>query len=145
MVSLIPQIGQWFEVTGYICDVKRSWLYILFFIVLMNDTSLNQFLKLPVLVAHYTEHHRLDGRIGFVQFLAMHYWGTDLNDNDNDRDMQLPYKKVDMHSFDHLIVPMMKPAIVQHPVVSSMVVQPIFNNDLLPQPALGSLFRPPKA
>ncbi|WP_315816201.1 hypothetical protein [Paraflavitalea speifideaquila] len=61
--------------------------------MLLNDTSLNQLLKLPALIGHYMEHHQLDNRVDFVQFLAMHYWGTDLNDNDDDRDMQLPYKK----------------------------------------------------
>ena len=129
----------------YICPVKRGFLYILFLVVMLNDTSLNQFLKLPVLLAHFTEHLQQDSRIGFVQFLAMHYWGTDLNDNDDDRDAQLPYKKVDLHSIDHPIPPIFKPAIEEHPDFSSVIVQPVFNNDLLPQPALESLFRPPKA
>jgi hypothetical protein len=125
--------------------VKKGCLYILFFILLLNDTSLNQFLKLPVLVAHFTEHHQQDRRVGFVRFLVMHYWGTDMNDNDDDRDMQLPYKRVDLQSIDHPLIPAIKPVLVQHPTFTTVVVQPVFNNDDLPQPALGSLFRPPKA
>ncbi|WP_162915625.1 hypothetical protein [Paraflavitalea soli] len=124
--------------------MKKGCLYILFFILLLNDTSLNQFVKLPVMLAHFTEHRQRDSQIGFIQFLAMHYWGTDLNDNDNDRDAQLPYKKVDIHSIDHPVIPTIRPVIEKHLVLSSVVVQPVFNNDLLPQPALGSLFRPPK-
>jgi hypothetical protein len=124
--------------------VKKGCLYILFFVLLLNDTSLNQFLKVPVLVAHFMEHHRLDERVGFVQFLAMHYGGNDMNDNDDDRDMQLPYKRVNLQSIDHPLIPAIKPAIAQHPEFTNVVVQPVFDNDVLPQPALGSLFRPPR-
>jgi hypothetical protein len=132
------------KIPDYICPVKKGGISILFFIVLLNDTSLNQLLKIPALVGHYMEHHQLDNRVGFVQFLAMHYWGTDLNDNDDDRDMQLPYKKVDIQSIDHPLIAAIKPAIEQHPTFTTIVVQPVFNNDDLPQPALGTLFRPPK-
>jgi hypothetical protein len=131
-------------IAEYICPVKKGCFYILFFIVLMNDTSLNQLLKLPVLVAHYMEHHQQDQRVGFAQFVYMHYIGSDHNDNDNDRDMQLPYKKVDLQSLDHPLIAAIKPALEQRPAFSIIVVQPVFDNDDLPQPALSSLFRPPR-
>ncbi|MBO9564454.1 MAG: hypothetical protein J7621_16840 [Niastella sp.] len=124
--------------------MKKGCLYILFFILLLNDTSLNQFLKVPALVAHFMEHHRLDERVGFVRFLAMHYGGNDMNDNDDDRDMQLPYKRVNLQSIDHPLIPAIKPAIAQHPEFTHIVAQPVFNNDVFPQPAPGSLFRPPR-
>lgn len=101
-------------------------------------------MKLPVLVGHFMEHHQLDHNVGFVDFLAMHYWGTDLNDDDNDRDMQLPFKNVSLH-FSDSAVPHFKSALAQHPTFSNLVIQHVFDNDDLPQPALGSLFRPPRA
>ncbi len=68
-------------------------------IMTFHGLSLEQLFKLPVLIAHYFEHQERGQSITVTEYLSMHYWGTDINDDDQDRDMQLPFKKVDMGQF----------------------------------------------
>ncbi|SCB76388.1 hypothetical protein GA0116948_101205 [Chitinophaga costaii] len=76
----------------------------------------------------------------------MHYWGKDIDDHDDDRDQQLPFKTMDAHSVPHSFVPLSK-AIVLHyhdaPFIS--VNYPVTKDNYLPDPATNSLFRPPRA
>ncbi|MFC6102260.1 hypothetical protein [Olivibacter domesticus] len=91
------------------------------------------------------EHKALNPEVGFVDYLSMHYWGEDLNDDDDEKDMQLPFKKYDIHTPSFLFVPANKIfASKNHswPIRSNFgpdKAQVYFN------PALGSLFRPPRA
>ena len=57
-----------------------------------TTTELNQLLKVPLFVEHFIEHKKLDDNVSLVDFLYMHYTGHDINDNDKDKDMQLPFK-----------------------------------------------------
>ena len=41
------------------------------------------------------EHKSLNVNIDFSDFLAMHYGGQDIDDDDDEKDMQLPFKKVE--------------------------------------------------
>ncbi len=61
-------------------------------IYLFGATEASQLLKLPVLVQHYYEHKAGNANITLARFLQMHYMGYDDNDNDDLRDMQLPFK-----------------------------------------------------
>lgn len=49
-------------------------------------------MKIDVLVDHFAETRKHDGPISFLDFLVMHYVTDDGNNNDNDRDEQLPFK-----------------------------------------------------
>lgn len=53
---------------------------------------MSELLKLPVLVAHYSEHKQWDGSITFLQYLRMHYAEHDDQNADYRRDQQLPFK-----------------------------------------------------
>lgn len=76
----------------------------------------------------------------------MHYGGNDLNDNDDDRDNQLPYKTIDVQSLGHSYVPLAKAAHIKHAQYLSVIMHyPVLKDNYLPQPALSTLFRPPKA
>ncbi len=57
---------------------------------LLGNTEISQVFKLPNLIDHYFEHHRIDRSLNFFEFLAMHYGGNDGTDADNDKDSQLP-------------------------------------------------------
>jgi len=74
--------------------VKHLLLYFLAFIVLATNTSVGELFKVPVLLNHFLEHRQRDHNIGLSQFMSMHYWGNDIKDNDTDRDMKLPFKKL---------------------------------------------------
>lgn len=58
----------------------------------LTATECSQLLKIPRLFSHFTEHQKLDTNLSFFGFLYMHYTDHDLNDNDQDKDMQLPFK-----------------------------------------------------
>ena len=112
---------------------------------MLNNTSLYQLCKLPVLVQHYQEHRQLNGDVDLLDFLSMHYWGEDLNDDDDDRDRQLPFKTFDTNIHLNLFIPTQKVSIVTAEVLYPRVPFPVLQNNLLPDPGLSSLFRPPKA
>lgn len=114
-------------------------------LLVSETTSLYQLIKIPKLYGHFMEHKALNPEVGFLDYLSMHYWGEDLNDDDDEKDMQLPFKKYDIHTPSFLFVPANKIfASKNHswPIRSNFgpdKAQVYFN------PALGSLFRPPRA
>lgn len=59
---------------------------------LLSVTEMHQLLKLPVVFEHYAEHQLEDASIGFLEFLDMHYMHGSPQDDDYERDMQLPFK-----------------------------------------------------
>lgn len=125
--------------------MRRLLRNIILFIVILDTTSLCQVYKVPLLLKHFAEHQSLNHEITFTDFLSMHYLGKDLNDNDDDKDMQLPFKKVEAHTSNFIFVP-------HTPVFTfKRVYLPIKAEygPAVPQVAystvLGSLFRPPRA
>src|SRR5689334_4749396 len=59
---------------------------------LLANTELLEFTRLPILFEHFAEHKQADLRITFIDFMMMHYFGHDINDFDDDRDQQLPFR-----------------------------------------------------
>ncbi len=74
----------------------------------------------------------------------MHYWGDDMNDNDQDRDMQLPFKKIEANSCFQVITPLTRVVLDKQQAYTMKVFQPIVQDADLSDPALSSLFRPPR-
>lgn len=66
-------------------------------IYLLAATKLNELFKLHVLIEHFQETKKEGNTITFLNFLVMHYLTDDLNDKDNDRDMQLPFKSNEIY------------------------------------------------
>lgn len=103
-----------------------------------------QLLKLPILIQHFSEHKALDPTISFTDFLSMHYWGEDIDDNDYDRDMKLPFKKFEINHV-HFV-----PSPPQIALVFKSIEWPVVHDYGPDQPqgtytaAIGSLFRPPR-
>jgi hypothetical protein len=50
-----------------------------------------------MLAIHFIDHSQRQPDISFLDFLSMHYWGTDLNDNDTEEDQKLPFKGITTH------------------------------------------------
>lgn len=73
-------------------SLKRFIVILTLSLFVLTVTECNQLLKLPVLLEHYIEHKTSNQDISFSDFLYMHYAGNDFNDQDQDRDMQLPFK-----------------------------------------------------
>ena len=124
----------------------RKWcLYIPFAVFFLSTTSLSQLFKLPVLVAHYMEHQQIDRSISILDFLSMHYWGQDINDNDQDRDMQLPFKASEQNTNAQVVVIPSCQINIDKPPVTYKASQPVISDADLTNPALAALFRPPRA
>lgn len=74
--------------------VKKVLLYILMLLLIGDGITDSQIVKLPNLYGHFKEHRLRNPAVSFFDYLAMHYWGNDINDNDDEQDMKLPFKKV---------------------------------------------------
>lgn len=72
--------------------LKRFLSILILAIYLVSATEMQQLLKLPVLLEHYTEHKQLDNKMSLWQFLCMHYANGNEKDADYDKDMKLPFK-----------------------------------------------------
>src|SRR5258708_21158244 len=79
------------SIKSVLAIVKKGIIYIAFFITFLNGITLNQFSKVTFFFTHYIEHYHRNPGIGVIEFLRMHYWGQDINDNDGDKDRQLPF------------------------------------------------------
>lgn len=125
--------------------MRKLIIYIFIFLIVSNIGFFQQFYKLPVLLEHFSEHQQR-GNVSFIDFLEMHYWGEDLNDDDTDRDMQLPFKHISSASFQLVFVPADKPSFY----IPFRVGYDPFNGipyttNLFSNPAFFSVFRPPVA
>lgn len=73
----------------------------------------------------------------------MHYLGQDINDNDEEEDMKLPFKKIDGHYIISLAIPTDKFVMVKATSLK-MNDSKVFCYQLThSNPSFGSLFRPP--
>lgn len=70
---------------------------------LISTTELHQFLKLPVLVEHFSEHKQKDTSLTLWKFLCIHYANNSVKDADYDKDSKLPFKTLDnCNSSNHI-------------------------------------------
>ncbi|MGL2965850.1 hypothetical protein [Flavobacterium sp. XGLA_31] len=67
---------------------------VLFFTVtyLFTTAQLSELLKLPLMAEHYTEHKKEKPKMTLWDFMCIHYAHGDVNDDDFDKDMRLPFK-----------------------------------------------------
>ncbi|QEC42073.1 hypothetical protein [Pseudobacter ginsenosidimutans] len=120
-------------------------MHILLLVLIGQSTNMVQLVKLPKLFEHFKEHRALNPEVGMLKYLSMHYWGEDFNDDDDEKDMQLPFKKYDINILATLFVSNHKlPALTPH----NWIIEKDFGieqPDFYYNPAGQSLFRPPRA
>lgn len=107
---------------------------------------MKQLLKLPVLAEHFMEHRQLDEHLSLAGFLYMHYTDHDLNDNDQDRDMQLPFKSHDNCGFMNLqfLPAQIETASLHIPPVTIPNVT-IYKHSDIQSSYLSAIWQPPKS
>ncbi|MCC8407944.1 hypothetical protein LJ707_03320 [Mucilaginibacter sp. UR6-1] len=125
--------------------VNKLYVYILLLLIAADTTELHQLFKLPILFEHFAEHKQRDKSVSLMEFLSMHYWGDDLNDNDNDRDMQLPFKKLDVHVTHVFFLPVVRSITIKNYIETLNKPYSLYRQGFIPDPALSALFRPPCA
>jgi hypothetical protein len=118
--------------------------YIIVLIMALNHLQLLQWIKLPILLEHFTEHRQRDPHVTIMEFLAMHYWGRDINDDDDARDRQLPFKDETCVHFSSYDTPRHR---IEAPAPVTFVLSPISPtlSVAFPNAVHGTLFRPPQA
>lgn len=100
--------------------------------------------KLNKFLLHFTEHHAADKSLNVFEFIYMHYLGDDQNANDQEKDMELPFKKMDA-PFSFEIASFPKPEFIAQnklEIVDSYLFV-LFRRNQSKDPFLESLFRPP--
>jgi len=102
---------------------------------LLGNTEISQVFKLPNLVEHYFEHHRIDRNLNFFDFLAMHYGGNDGTRADDFKDSQLP-----CHNLQHNTLSVVCFKIEQD--VPTLEIVTLYNTREYDKPMLADL--PPK-
>ncbi len=125
--------------------MNRVWIFTIVLALFAQTTELHEFVKLPILFEHYAEHQQRDSKLKFLDFLSMHYWGDDLNDDDNSRDMELPFKKFEVTHVPVQFLPPRTEIKLKSVVFLIRLEQPGYLLSYTPGPALGGLFRPPCA
>ncbi len=115
----------------------------LLFPVLFLNTSIREVIKAPQLVIHFIQHHQLNSQISFMDFLEMHYFGEDLDDNDDEEDMKLPFKKLDGHPVISIGVPAEKFILLKAVCLNLLSPASFGYERKYSSPTFGSLFRPP--
>lgn len=125
----------------------KKWLaVILLGVYVVSGTELREVMKLPVLVQHYYEHRQLDAGISFTKFLVDHYNDIPHTDNDEERDNQLPFKRVDTNMFTSPVLPATFTVALKKPVAPVVCDTPYPKNDnLLPSASISKIWQPPKS
>jgi hypothetical protein len=59
---------------------------------LFATTQLGELFKLPLMAEHFAEHQNENPKISFWNFICIHYMHGEVNDDDFDKDMKLPFK-----------------------------------------------------
>lgn len=125
--------------------VRHIFSYCLIIVVLVYVTPLQQLFKLPALLEHYKEHKKNNSRITFSDFIFMHYIGDDGVADDNNKDMQLPFKKANIASFHQEAYSI---SVVEFIACKSNDIEahfyPPYRPQYLPDPNKGSLLKPPR-
>ena len=117
---------------------------------LLSATEVHQLFKLPVMFEHYKEHRQLNTDLGFITYVYTHYMNDNLMDgdaNDDDRDMELPFKASGACVTSAPVFIMQDiPAELDVPQEYAISNDYVNENDfLLPTGFLSTIFQPPKA
>lgn len=80
-------------------NVRQITGFLLLGIYLAVASPLQELLKLPVLLEHFQEHLREKPQTSVLGFVILHYFSGSPHDSDYERDMQLPFKTLEVTAF----------------------------------------------
>lgn len=130
----------------YLYTMKRFVSILFLASYLLSLTELNQLIKLPLLIEHFTEHQQNDKSLTLYKFLYMHYSNDDHNDADNEKDEQLPFKSHNncLNSSVLAFLPDHTYSIHNKNDIIEKINYTINNQNTLPSSYLDSIWQPPK-
>lgn len=124
-------------------EMGKALTYIILVLIMAQETGLDQLAKLPTLFSHFNQHQRRDQRVSFIDYLAMHYCGNDINDDDDKEDMQLPFKRVELRITQTFTLPEIQTVIRGQYVKFIRREYPEHQQLHFPDPGATATFRPP--
>lgn len=125
--------------------MKKIIIIISLVSIVFSATELYQFLKIPVLIAHYIEHQDKETDMGIVEFFTLHYSKAIADDEDADRDMQLPFKTHECHGQSIVAIELRdEPLPLQSPLHEVRLVRILCNDDATPLNFPHDIWQPPR-
>lgn len=130
----------------YFKGMRRFIAGALLLVYLFSTTEFHEFLKLPTLVEHFTEHKSKDNSISVWQFLCLHYANNKADNKDSDRDMKLPFKTIDGGNCNSFIsiLPEEKFALCMLPIATEIKSNPIFYKAFYNTSFWNAIWQPPQ-
>jgi len=128
----------------------KKWISIsLLSVYLISTTELYQLLKIPFFVEHYIEHRGLNHNLTVWEFMTLHYFGDDLRDDDDAKDMQLPFKSNDGYITLNILAFIAEPVttILHLPadaVAIGLTTCTIYEKVFIPSSYSSNIWQPPK-
>src|SRR5690242_1084004 len=108
--------------------------------MVLVQTPVGQFLKLPMLIEHFMNHQRRDN-VSLIGFLEDHY-SPDHADADLPEDQELPFRSITFYSMGYAIVPgIIKPSVSVTLYADKKVTFPESHTG---QQHIDNIFHPPK-
>ncbi|HEY9176435.1 MAG TPA: hypothetical protein VIN07_02030 [Flavipsychrobacter sp.] len=126
--------------------MKRIISILIFVVMVLVQTPVNELFKFTELIEHYTEHKNLDHHITIFDYLAMHYTHSDVQQPDHDRDMQLPFKQYNSSSLIFTVLPPSENTVVQELFLAPYEeTKPLYRSPFHPEESLSNIWQPPRA
>lgn len=118
----------------------------IFVVMVLVQTPVNEFFKMTELIEHYSEHKHLDRHISIFDYLAMHYTQGDGQYPDHDRDMQLPFKQYNGTSLVFIFFPPSQGVVAQDPLFTAHEKKiPLYKSPFHSAESLSNIWQPPRA
>lgn len=115
-------------------------------VYMLSFAELHNLARVPVLLAHYTEHRQQEPSISFWSFIELHYFEPLAQDEDYQRDRQLPFRDTDCGHIVSTCICSFAPAIpgIAPPAETNREYS-FFNEQSKPQSAGFDIFQPPRS
>ncbi len=61
---------------------------------MLTSAQFSELFKLPIVAEHFDEHQTEDANLTIWEFISIHYMHGEVDDDDFDKDMKLPFKSL---------------------------------------------------
>jgi len=126
---------------------RRIGFGLLLCVFAASATPLGELLKLPVLIEHFREHKQETPDMTVMGFIVLHYFSGDIRDADYERDMQLPFKTMELSPLPVAVAPS-EPSPIAQPLTPAPACRKCLPPLALlfpPTPYVATLTEPPEA
>ena len=126
--------------------MKRLLALLFLSLYLSSTNEFHELMKSPLLAEHFTEHKNEKPSLTFWKFLCIHYTHNDVQDEDHDKDMKLPFKSIEnFFSTSYIILsPEQKLSLEKSFFLVETKITPNYYKEVIITHSLNSIWQPPK-